>query len=251
MIRIKKSSYWIVFSALACVLLIVSFILPGRLTEYLTVDFISEIFETLSVRHLMLTNFSSLLLIPVIITLIAINRIFIANILTSIYIVFQFNIYLSIHRISKEPYLLLWFALGTVILGLLIKEIKVPYLLNWIKITLIVLFMLFFGMNIIPIFLDPQITGFIGQYLLFITIITLFNLDRELKPKVYWMIFIGLVIFAFYLQIMENECHVEYITDMGLQNYDPLFIITDCLPYNLWLTIGFILHLSAKSKAKV
>lgn len=241
---------WALILIAAILLFVTSFFLPSRLTNYPLSFILTDLKGGGLFHHI---SIYSLFLIPIIVGLVAFNKIKSANLLTSLYIVCQLDTSVSLRRLlflEVEPFFYFWFIIGGLVYGLLYKEIIGSYLKKWAMILLIIVAILFTGANLF-IALIPAINFRIaGIFTIFSWTLILLSASRRLPAKAFWPSFAVIATFSFYMMINEFNCNIEFIGDMGIVNNNPLHILNVCSTYLLWLTVGFVIPVSIRQKIK-
>jgi hypothetical protein len=239
---------WIFFSAIAVLLSVVSFFAPSRLTE----ASLSEIVEIVEFAGFWtFLSMYSLLLVPVAVVLIAINKFKTANILISLCIVCQLDDNYSIHRLlffDTEAFLYVWFLFGGTCYFLLYKEFKNAFLKKNERVLLLSLAGLFTAINLF-LALEPALRfGPFEIFTIFCLILMLFNASDKLTTKWYWTWFVIIAGLAAYMLTIDLNCNIEFFGDVGLPNNNLSHILNVCSTYYLWLSVGFLLAISARQK---
>ena len=243
----KQKRQWIMFSALAVLLCVVSFFVPSKLTRA-SISVAIEMLESAGLWGYI--SIYALLLVPLTVALIASHKIKIANILISLFIVSQLDSGYSFYKLFRmEAFIYVWFFVGACGYLLLYREFKKAFLKKWTRVLLIAFVGLF---TIANLFLEFElgVSEPFGIFTMFCLTLILFSASDSLAAKWYWTLFVLLAGLAVYMLTVGANCNVEFFGDMGLTNNNPLHILNECSTFYLWLAVGFVLAISVRQKIK-
>ncbi|WP_224995119.1 hypothetical protein [Cesiribacter sp. SM1] len=241
---------WILYTVIAMLLLLVSFFVPSRVSSWPFPETIKLLIE--GHNALWYLDIYALLLVPIIATLLFINNINVAKVLTCIYIGCQLNsisgdnlqelILFSYGYNSTGLITYIWFFIGGLAFFLLYRDIRKPFLKRWTRILLSFYAILFSALSLFVGLDANELTDIYAVIVIFFWTLVLSHASRRLSSIIYWPLFAILTFISFYVYIDKSYC-VSYDYDSKLYN-----ILKGCSSYILWLAIGFIFLVSIRKK---